>query len=124
MNLESLRKFCGTLPGATRDVKWGADEVYSVGRKMFAVFSIERRKAKTVSFKVDDERFLEMTDRPGIEPAPYLARSHWVLVRDPKGLSDAEGRALVARSHALVMAKLPRRMRDLLDEPAQLKPRR
>ena len=119
MNLEALRKFCGTLPGATRDIKWGADEVYSVGTKMFAVFWIERRKAKTVSFKVDDERFLEMTDRPGIEPAPYLARAHWVLVRDPKGLPDAEGRALVARSHALVMAKLPRKMRDLLEASAR-----
>ena len=119
MNLESLRKFCGTLPGASRDIKWGADEVYSVGTKMFAVFWIERRKAKTVSFKVDDERFLEMTDRPGIEPAPYLARAHWVLVRDPKGLPDAEGRALVARSHALVMAKLPRKMRDLLEASAR-----
>jgi len=119
VNLEALRKFCGTLPGATRDIKWGADEVYSVGTKMFAVFWIERRKAKTVSFKVDDERFLEMTDRPGIEPAPYLARAHWVLVRDPKGLPDAEGRALVARSHALVMAKLPRKMRDLLEASAR-----
>ena len=38
MNIESLRKYCATLPGATRDIKWGADEVYSVGGKMFAVF--------------------------------------------------------------------------------------
>ena len=114
MNLESLRRFCRALPGATRDVKWGGNEVYSVGARMFAVFSIERVRAKAVSFKVDDERFLELTDRPGLEPAPYLARAHWVLVRDAKALPAAEGRALVARSHALVMSKLPRRVRDSL----------
>ena len=45
MNLDSLRKYCATLPGATRDVKWGADEVYSVGGKMFAVFCVDLRTA-------------------------------------------------------------------------------
>ena len=49
MNIDSLRKYCATLPGATRDIKWGADEVYSVGAKMFAVFWIERGKARTAS---------------------------------------------------------------------------
>ena len=126
VNLDSLRKFCGTLPGATRDIKWGADEVYSVGTKMFAVFWIERAKAKTVSFKVDDERFLELTDRPGIMPAPYLARAHWIQICDPKGLGDVEVRALVARSHALVMSKLPRKLRDGLTaspRPARKRPK-
>jgi len=45
MNLDSLREYCATLPGATRDVKWGADEVYSVGGKMFAVFCVDLRTA-------------------------------------------------------------------------------
>src|SRR5437762_1669929 len=105
MNLEALRKFCGGLPGATRDIKWGADEVYSVGAKMFAVFWIDKGKAKTVSFKAGSDRFLELTDLSGIVPAPYLARAHWVHVRDAKALSDADARALVSHSrHAQVRA--------------------
>jgi predicted DNA-binding protein (MmcQ/YjbR family) len=109
MNIDSLRKYCATLPGATRDIKWGADEVYSVGAKMFAVFWIERGKARTASFKCDAERFLELTDQEGIVPAPYLARAHWVQVRETKALPDAAARELVQRSHALVMAKLTRK---------------
>ena len=109
MNLDSLRKYCATLPGATRDIKWGADEVYSVGAKMFAVFWIERGKARTASFKCDPERFLELTDQEGIVPAPYLARAHWVQVRETKALPDGAARELVQRSHALVMAKLTRK---------------
>ncbi len=109
MNLDALRKHCATLPGATRDVKWGADEVYSVGGRMFAVFLIERGKAKTASFKCDPERFLELTDQPGIVPAPYLARAHWVQLRDPKALTHAVAQELLSRSRALVLAKLPRR---------------
>ena len=114
MNLEALRKFCGGLPGATRDIKWGADEVYSVGAKMFAVFWIDKDKAKTVSFKAGADRFLELTDRAGIVPAPYLARAHWVQVQDAKALSDADARALVAHSHTLVAAKLPKKIRTEL----------
>ena len=109
MNLDSLRKYCATLPGATRDVKWGADEVYSVGGKMFAVFCVGRGKATTVSFKCDPERFLELTDQPGVVPAPYLARAHWVQLQDAKALTDAAARELVDRSRALVFAKLTRK---------------
>ena len=47
----------------------------------------------------------------GIIPAPYMARHKWVLVRDMKKLSDAELKALVTRSHALVAAKLPKSKR-------------
>ena len=36
-------------------------------------------------FKADDARFLELTDREGFVPAPYLARAKWVKV---DGVSD------------------------------------
>ena len=109
MNFESLRKYCATLPGATRDIKWGADEVYSVGAKMFAVFGIERGKPANVGFKCEPDRFLELTDQDGIIPAPYLARAHWVLVQEAKALPDAAARELVRESHALIFAKLTKK---------------
>ena len=40
-----------------------------------------RQGVKGISFKVDDDRFLELTDRDGIIPAPYLARVKWVTGR-------------------------------------------
>ena len=76
---------------------------------MFAVFGIEQGKAANVAFKCDPERFLELTDLPGIIPAPYLARAHWVQVEDAKALTDAAARELVAHSHALVFAKLTKK---------------
>ena len=100
---------CKALPGATYDVKWGKDECYSIGGKMFAVFG-----PKNFSFKVDDNRFLELTDIAGIIPAPYMAKHKWVLVQDPKALSDAELKDLIVRSHALVAAKLPKKTRVAL----------
>jgi predicted DNA-binding protein (MmcQ/YjbR family) len=122
MDLAALRRYCATLPGATRDIKWGADEVYSVGARMFAIFFVDAGRARTVSFKCDPERFLELTDQPGIVPAPYLARAHWVQVRHAEALTGADARALVARSHALVVARLPAKVRAAL--PAAPSPSR
>ena len=112
MSFEPLRRYAAGLPGATIDVKWGADECYSIGGKMFAVFGIERGKATSLAFKVDPERFLELTDVEGVIPAPYLARAHWVQLEAAKALPAQDVRALIARSHALIAAKLTKKARD------------
>ncbi len=117
MNFDALRRHCAALPGATRDIKWGADEVYSVGDKMFAVFRIDNGLARTASFKCDPGRFLELTDLPGIVPAPYLARAHWVQIRERRALPDAAAIDLLTRSHELVLARLPRKLRDAVLAP-------
>jgi predicted DNA-binding protein (MmcQ/YjbR family) len=79
---------------------------------MFAVFGIERGSPRNLSFKVDDGRFLELTDRGGIVPAPYLARAHWVLLETASALPLAEAKTLIARSHELVAAKLTKKARE------------
>ena len=104
-SVAKVKAYCLALPGATHDVKWGQDHCYSVGGKMFAVVGPDG----SMSFKVDDERFLELTDRPGMIPAPYMAKHKWVLVQDLKKADEAEVRALVERSHELVFAKLTKK---------------
>ena len=91
---------------------------------MFAVFLVDKGKRASVSFKCDPGRFLELTDVPGIVPAPYLARAHWVQVTDAKALPDAVARELVAHSHALIFAKLTRRERDAITAAPAGKPAR
>ncbi|MFO1413679.1 MAG: MmcQ/YjbR family DNA-binding protein [Burkholderiales bacterium] len=113
-----MRRFCASLPGATVDIKWGVDECHCVGGRMFAVFGPKEKGTRNLSFKCDPERFLELTDVPGIVPAPYLARARWVQVRDPKALTDPQARDLLARSHSLILAKLTRRERDAILAPA------
>lgn len=107
---EAQRRVAAALPGATEDVKWGADLAYSVGGRMFCVFLLREGATLDCSFKVDDERFLELTDVPGVTPAPYLARAHWVQVQPGHGLAAADLDALVRRSHALVAAKLTKKL--------------
>ena len=115
MDFEAAKALCRTFPGCTEDIKWGADAVFSVGAKMFAVTGSEV-PAKGMSFKVGDERFLELTDRPGIIPAPYLARAKWVYVERASALSDKEAAALLRRSYELVFAKLTKKLQREIGE--------
>ena len=109
-DFEPQRALAATLPGASEDVKWGADLVYSVGSRMFCVFLLEGGRAANCSFKVDDDRFLELTGVPGVIPAPYLARAKWVQVGRAHGLASTDLDQLVRRSHALVAANLTKRL--------------
>jgi len=117
MNLNKAKQVCRKLPGATEDIKWGADLVFSVGAKMFAVTGAGD-DADGISFKVDDDRFLELTDRPGIVPSPYLARAKWVRITDLKAVSDAEAAALLKRSYELVFAKLTKKLQREIEGAA------
>ena len=123
MDFDKARRFCAALPATTQDIKWGADLCFCVGSRMYAVTWLDARgKASGFSFKVDDHRFLELTERPGIVPAPYLARARWVQVKDAAALTDAEARDLLARSHALVAARLTRALQRELGLAALLAP--
>jgi predicted DNA-binding protein (MmcQ/YjbR family) len=121
----SIRAFCLALPAAAYDLKWEVDHAYSVGGKMFAVVYDAKKGSESVSFKVEDGRFLELTDLPGVVPAPYLARAKWVQVKPLSSLRDSDMKALISRSHALVAAKLTQTVRRSigLDAGAPKKPR-
>jgi predicted DNA-binding protein (MmcQ/YjbR family) len=76
MNIETLRELCRSLPAVTEDVKWGHDLCFSVAGKMFCVAALDG--PLTVSFKVKDDEFDELSNSPGLRPAPYVARYKWV----------------------------------------------
>ena len=109
MNISSLRKFCQSLPHAKNEIKWGADHVYTIGEKMFAVVYATADGTPHVSFKVDSDLFLQMSDRPGFAPAPYLARAKWVRLHDFAMVGDAELKPMIRRSYELVTAKLTKK---------------
>ena len=113
---EQAAAFCLSLPGAREDYKWGGVRVFSVaGNKMFAVMDLA---GAGLSFKVDKDLFLGYVDVPGIRPAPYLARAHWISVAPPYPLGREALEDLLRRSHQLVVRKLPKRVQVglLLDD--------
>ena len=116
MDETGLRRLCGHWPGVGTDIKWDDDLVFMVDGKMFACLCIGGKRRGKLAFKVEPECFLAFTDRPGIVPAPYMARAHWIAMDDPGVMPKAELEALLRRAYGLVRARLPKkRQRELAD---------
>jgi predicted DNA-binding protein (MmcQ/YjbR family) len=109
MNLERLRTICLKHPGATEQIQWGADLIFKVGGKMFAVAATEPEAGHRLSFKCGDEEFAELVEQDGIVPAPYLARAKWVALETFDALSDREIEQRIKDSYDLVFAKLTKK---------------
>jgi predicted DNA-binding protein (MmcQ/YjbR family) len=121
MNIDQLRKICLSFPGVTEQIQWGDDLLFKVGGKMFAIVPLEPGRV-WLTLKADLEEFAELTERPGIIPAPYLARAKWIAIETPETLPTSEIAALLRRSYDLVVEKLPRASRESLSTDA--KPRK
>ncbi|MBV9611714.1 MAG: MmcQ/YjbR family DNA-binding protein [Acidobacteriaceae bacterium] len=117
MNVDRLRRYCLALPHVTESVQWGDDLVFKIAGKMFAVMVLEPAKV-WLAFKCSPENFAELIERPGIVPAPYSARYHWVALETEDALTTAEIKRLVRESYDLVVAKLPKKARALLASQA------
>src|SRR5215475_1771185 len=111
MNIDQLRKLCLSFPGATEQVQWEDHLLFKVGGRMFAITSLEPAPV-WLSLKASPENFAEFTERPGVIPAPYLARAKWIALETPEALPLHELTRLVQESYELVLAKLPQKVRQ------------
>jgi predicted DNA-binding protein (MmcQ/YjbR family) len=122
MKIDQLRKICLSFPGATEQIQWEDDLLFKVGGKMFAVFPLEPARL-WLTLKADPEEFDNLTERPGIVPAPYLARAKWISIESSETLPPAEVAALLRKSYDLVLEKLPKTARASLSrKPNPRKP--
>ena len=113
MNVRQLQAFCGGLPGA-RERQYGEPSnflVYSVGGKTFAYFKTSDPERWRFSTKVTPDRFVELTDIPGIKPARYRGRFHWVTIVHVHRFPAAYLTELVEWSHQRAFASLSKARR-------------
>ena len=115
MDLESVRKFCLTLPNVTEDVQWENDLLFRIGNKMFAVVALDPASDHRMSFKCTPEMFAELTERNGIVPAPYVARYHWVALERFDVVPERELKELLRNAYQLILEKLPKKSRAELE---------
>lgn len=109
---DPLYDLCRQLPGVTEDVKWEHDLVFSVGGKMFAAFQLP--EGEPIGLKVDPAVFPALVQVPGITPAPYMAKHSWIKIETRETLPAETLKDLLREAHALVAAKLSKKMRASL----------
>ncbi len=114
MTAEQVRRYCLALPHTTESSPFGPDDlVFKVGGKMYAVVVLIPAPV-FLSFKCTPEESAELVEMPGIIPAPYLARSHWVSLEHEDALPAAELKRRLRRSYELIFEKLPKKTRTAL----------
>lgn len=122
MDVAALKRHCRSLPGSVEQRYADPANIltYAVGGKRFAYFKTSEPERWRFSFKVAPERFLELTDQPGIKPARWLGIHRWVTVVDVASVPTTELKALVAWSYGCAWDRLTRRQRAAIlaaDDP-------
>jgi len=108
MNVAQLKAFCRAFPGAT-ETRYGEPYnfmVYAVGGRKFAYFKTSPPERWRFSMRVSSDRFVELTDIPGVKPARYRGRFGWITIVNVAGFSGAYLAELVGWSYQRALASL------------------
>jgi len=113
MTHDEFNSFCGALPATSYVVQWGGSHVWKVGGKVFAIGSWSRADKPAYSFKVSENNFHFLKDKPDYRPAPYLASRgfKWIQQYDAAASEDEALSYYLQQSHRIVSSGLSKRRR-------------
>lgn len=108
MDVRALKAYCRSLP-KVEAIRYGAPSnvlCYFARGKRFAHFKTSVPERWRFSFRVAPELFLALTDMPGVKPARYFARYHWVTVVRVESFPAAYLRELVEWSYRRALRRM------------------
>jgi predicted DNA-binding protein (MmcQ/YjbR family) len=116
MDASELRAWCLHHPGAGEDFPFSpGTSVFKVAGKMFALSALERTPLQ-VSVKCEPELAVDLrASYPAIRPGYHLNKRHWNTITLDGTLPDQLVRDLIEDSYDLIVAALPKRIRDQLE---------
>ena len=121
MNVSQLRKFCRNFPQTT-ETAYGEPYnflVYSVGCSKFAYFKTSKPERWRFSTRVTLDRFLELTDIPGVKPARYRGRYGWITIVNVSNFPATYLKELVEWSYQRALTSLSRAKQRALRDASQ-----
>ena len=117
MNIEELRDYCLSLKGTSDEFPF--DEVtlvLKVQGKMFALIPLDNPETQ-ISLKCDPERAISLREQyDAIVPAWHFNKKHWNTVLIDPSISQKFLCELINHSYELVIAGLPKKLKDELNE--------
>ncbi len=116
MTPRALQKLCLEFPGAYEDFPFGPEHsVFKVEGKLFAISALGSSPLK-VSLKCEPELAEQLRGSyPGkIAPGYHLNKRHWNTVLCDGSLPDAMVHDMVEDSYDLIVAAMPRAVRERL----------
>ena len=121
MNLAQTQRHCRSYRGA-RETAYGEPWnvlVYSVGDRRYAYFKTSEPERWRFSVRVTPDRFVELTDMPGVKPARFRGRYHWITIVNVESFPSDYLVELVEGSYRRALEAQPkRRQMEILGTPA------
>lgn len=117
MNVPQLMAFCRRFPGAV-ETEHGAPWnflVYAVGGRKFAYFKTSPPERWRFSVRVSPDRFVELTDMPGVKPARYRGRFGWVTIVRVSSFPADYLKELVGGSYRRALASVSKARRIAIE---------
>lgn len=115
MNIEYFREYCLSKKGVEETFPFGEDTlVFKVMGKMFALTSFS--EPDNCNLKCDPEYAIELRNKyEAVQPGYHMNKQHWNTVSYHPDLPDKEILGMVDHSYELVVAGLPKKLRDQLE---------
>ncbi|WP_117879597.1 MmcQ/YjbR family DNA-binding protein [Aureibaculum luteum] len=116
MNIEDFRDYCLSKKGVTEAFPFDESTlVFKVLGKMFALTGLNRKPA-AVNLKCDPERAMELREEYDgiIIPGYHMSKKHWNTIIFDSRLPESLLHELIDHSYDLVVAGMPRKLRDKL----------
>ena len=119
MNVSQLKRFCRGFPNATETLHGEPYNflVYAVGGRKFAYFKTSEPERWRFSVRVTPDRFVELTDVPGVKPARYRGRYGWITIVNVSSFPATYLKELVESSYQRALPSLSKVRRPAIRPP-------
>jgi predicted DNA-binding protein (MmcQ/YjbR family) len=109
MEIEKLKKILLNKLGTTEEMPFGPGTmVYKVGRKMFALFGLERDPI-WLNLKCDPELALVLRqNHAAVIPGYHMNKEHWNTVILDGSIPESDVQKMIDHSYALIVKSLPK----------------
>lgn len=114
MYLETIVQFCQQLKGTTEHFPFDNKTlVLKVMNKMYALIDVE--EPDSINLKCDPENAILLRERyQAVQPGYHMNKKHWNTVMLNGELTDDQVRQMIVDSYDLIVASLPKKLRDEL----------
>ncbi|WP_261842240.1 MmcQ/YjbR family DNA-binding protein [Aliamphritea ceti] len=116
MTPDDVKQYCSRLLGSESKLSGAPANIltYKIGGKKFAYFKTSEPEQWRFSVRVTPEQYLELTDQPGIKPARYMHRFHWISIVHVAQLPDDYLQLLIEDSYTRAFNTLSKKVREAI----------
>lgn len=115
MDIEQLRYYCLAKPAVEETLPFGPETlVYKVGGKVFLLTGLDSDQLR-FNVKCDPDKAIELREEFScVLPGYHMNKKHWNTIVVDGSVSNKQLKEWINHSYELVVASLPKKLRDEL----------